>query len=479
LDQIDQQTGGNGHQHYAILTQKFEALNGRRAVHFLMGNMNAGWEDARALLPLARQMEEDPTWLVDALLQQPGVSAPESRQELLEGVPLAQEALKYASKIGDKRREMNCLLAIASQRNLLNDPTWVEVGDTSLALAREVGDRQYEAMILLGLGHAYVGRDEIQKGMEYLNAALPICKELDDKIAEMMLMHVLGAQYERNGDHFRRLTEFEMRRLDIARSIGDRFEEGDAAMFCGQIQAMNLGDLEGGLALLRESHKLLEAVSGRIFPLLRISQVQISLGHFEDAQKSLETAAPLAESNVYDLSRVGLKMVTVLLYNALGDVTHLNRVLELTQEVIEMENSQLVSRQYPMAAYSEACAAHLGLARLATEEGSRQKHVVKALQLSEKALKIYKCFNYVNIVECAPEEIYLRHSQALAVNGRSEEALEYLENAYDEMMRKYEFIPADSPYRRTYLENIPYHREIRAAHTAATLAKINTPRPRK
>jgi class 3 adenylate cyclase/tetratricopeptide (TPR) repeat protein len=471
LDQIEQQHATNGHQRYAIHTQKFEALNGRRAVYFLMGNVEAGWDDARALLPLARQMEQDPTWLIDALLQQPGVSSADSRDELHRGVPLAQEALELAQKTGDKRREMNCLLAIASQRNLLNDPTWVEVGDRALALSREIGDQQYEAMILLGLGHAYVGRDELEKGMEYLNAALPIVKELDDKVADMTLLRVLGAQLERSGDHYQRLVEYEQKRLEIAREIGDRFEEGNALMFSGQIQALNLGDLEGGLANLQESVKILDALSGKIFPLLRLAQIQIALGRFEDGQQTLEIARPVAERNVYELSRVGLKIITVFLYNALGDAAHLNMALEITNEIIQMEVNQLVSRQYRMAAACEASAAHLSLARLAGSEAERQEHLEKAMETSQMALDTYNIFGYVNIIECSSEEIYIRHSRALAANNRPEEAAEFLEKAYTEMMRKYEMIPEGSPYRRTYLENISCHREIRAAHTAAAMAK--------
>jgi eukaryotic-like serine/threonine-protein kinase len=454
LQFIEDQHAGNGHQRYAILTQKFESLNGRRAVHYLMGNVEAGQDDARALLPLARQMEQDPTWLIDALLQQPGVSIVDSRDELMQGVPMAQEALELAQQIGDKRREMNCLLAIAGQRNLLNDPSWVEVGDRTLALSREIGDRQYEAMILLGLGHAYVGRDELQKGMDYLNAALPICQELDDKVAEMTLLQVLGAQHERDGDHYRRLVEYEQKRLQIAREIGDRLEEGNSLMFCGQIQALNLGDLDGGLALMRESEQILAAVSGRIFPMLRIAQIQILQGQFEEAQQTIESSAPVADRNVYDLGRVGLKMSMLLLYNALGDSTHLQLVLKITDEILGMEANQLISRQYRMAAACEATAAHLGLARLASSEDERKIHHAESLESSKMALEVYKQFGYVNIVECACEEIYIRHSQALAANGNQAEAVEYLEMAYEEMMRKHDMIPADSPYRRTFLENI-------------------------
>lgn len=476
LTQMENQTAMSGHQRYAILTQRFEALNGRRAVSFLIGDVDAGWSDARALLPLARQMEQDPTWLIDALLQQPGVSSAETREELAEGIPLAQEALELAQKIGDKRREMNCLLTIASQKNLMNDPAWVEIGDRALELSREIGDRQYEAMILLGLGHAYVGRDELAKGMEYLNAALPICQSLDDKVAEIILLRVLGAQHERSGDHYRRLVEFEEKRLEIARQIGDRFEEGDALMFCGQIRAINLGDLEGGLECLRESQKILDAVSGKIFTLLRIAQVQIALGQYEDSQITLELADPIAERNVFELGRVGLKIVRILLYNALADKTHFLIALELAEEIFELEISQLISRQYLMAAYCEATNAHLGLANLTVNIEEREEHIQKALETSQKAVDTYNWFGYTNIIECSAEEIFMRRSLALTASGNTVEAAEYLEMAYDEMMRKHEMIPVDSAYRRTYLENVPGHREIRAAHTAAMLAKINTNR---
>mgnify|MGYP001230886382 CR=1 FL=1 len=475
LDQIEeqQQVSGvaNGHSHYAILTQKFEALNGRRAVSFLMGNIEEGWRDARALLTLARQMEQDKTWLIDALLQQPGVAAADSLDELLEGIPLALEALELSRKIGDKRREMNSLLAIASQRNLLNDPTWNVVGDQALEIAREIGDRQYEAMILLGLGHAYIGRDELEKGTEYLNAAIPICEELDDKVAKLTLLQVLGAQYERSGDHYERLVHYEQERLELAREMGDRFEEGNALMFCGQIQALNLGDLEAGLAKLRESLQIMEVVSNKIFPLLRLAQIQIALGQFEDARQTLEIAQPVAERNVYDLGRVGLKMVTILLYNALGDAVHLNLALDVTGEIMQMEERQLISRQYLMAAACEATASHLGLARLAVDEADRKAHIAKSLETSQLALDIYNSFGYVSIIECSPEEIFWRCSLALSANGRQDEAVDFLKMAYNEMMRKYEMIPADSHYRRTFLENLANHREIRAAYTAASLSE--------
>ncbi|HEX9091079.1 MAG TPA: hypothetical protein VF831_06290, partial [Anaerolineales bacterium] len=448
----------------ALQVLKFEALNGRRAVHFLMGNITEGWQDASALLPLARQMEQNPACLIDALLKQPGVSSAESSEELERGVPLAAEALNLAIHLRDRRREMNCLIAMASQANLLNDPAWVSVGEQALALSREINDRQYEAMILLGLGQAYVGRDELEKGLEYVNAALPVCEALDDRAAEMTLLRVMGAQDERKGDHFHRLVEYEQKRLLIAKEIGDRFEEANSLMFCGQIQALNLGDLEGGLQLLEKSIDILGAVSGKIFPLLRLSQIQIALGQFVVAQQTLETASPVAERTITDLSRVGLRMVKILLYNAIGDPAHLQLALGLSSDIIQMETNRLVSRQYRMAAACLAAAAHIGLSQMLIHPPEQQDHLLQALELSKIAVDIYDSFGYVNIIECASEEILLRRSQALSANGFQAEAAEYLAMANAEMMRKYNHIPPESEFRQTYLENITIHRELRAAY---------------
>ena len=79
---------------------------------------------------------------------------------------------------------------------------------------------------------------------------------------------------------------------------------------------------------------------------------------------------------------------------------------------------------------------------------------------------MYQEFGYAHGPECTDEDILFRHSQALAANGCEDETIKYLRRAYDEMIRKYALIPPQSPFRRTYLENIPLHKEIRVAYAA-------------
>jgi len=218
------------------------------------------------------------------------------------------------------------------------------------------------------------------------------------------------------------------------------------------------------MALAQESLHLWESSTVSLFPLLRIAQIQVAQGKFDQAMATLEHARPLGEQNVYDLGRAGLDLVSAILYNAMGDKTSLRLVLELTVKIHQMVADNLVSRQYQMAAACESAAAYLGLARCLTDEAECRSHLHQALQSSRTALDIYQQFGFVQIIECVSEEIFFRHSQALAANGYQSEADKYLKQADEEMTRKHVLIPIDSSFRNTYLENIQLHRAIRDAN---------------
>ncbi len=465
LEQMEAQAISDS-QHYAILTQRFEVLNGRREVLFMMGDFEAMWADARALLSLAHQLADDPVWLIDAILQQPGVADLREQEDLEEAIPMAQQALALAQQLGDHYREMQSLVAVARQRFWLNDPSGWEFARRALELARQLGDRRYEVSILINLGQLCAS-SEPERSVEYLQAALPISQELNDKITELEILNLIGVQLENSDDYYRRLKECHEKMLRLSREIGHRPAEAQALMFCGQIQAIYLGDYEAGLAMLEESRRLWEGMPGQVYPLLRIAQVQIVQGKYDEASATLELARHAGKSLTQQIGRVGLDLVSAILYNAIGGESNLRIALELAtaNRAAFVDNPQL-SRQYHMVAACEASAAHLGLAQTVSDPVQRQSHLQAALEASQEALEIYRSFGFVRPIECVSEEIFYRHSLALAANGRQEEAVEYLQLACDEMMRKWALIPPESHFRRTYLENIPLHSCIRAAYAA-------------
>ncbi len=463
LDEIEAQTDQEDPMHN-IHTRRFEVLNGRREVFYLTGNFDAARADARALLQVARQLDDDPVWLIDALLQQPGVVQWQTREELDAGFALAEEALTLAQRLGDQRREMQSLVAIAKQRLWVNDPTAWGLAERALELARQLGDQSYEVGILVSMGQVYAWSDHPEQGMPYLEAALPICQALDDKVAEMSLVELIGLQFERSGDYYRLLTEYHEERLRISREIGHRPVEADALMDCGQVQALYLGDYDAGLALLDECLRIWEGTPGEAVALLRVSQIRIARGEYGLASETLDRVrCIIGERAVKEMGQAGLRLVGAILCNALGEPSDLREALELTAQTCHLVADAPLTRQYEMAAACESAVAHLGLAEQAVDEEERQTHLLQALESSQLALQIYQRFGFVQIIECVSQEILYRHSLALGAVGREVEAAEFLQQAYDEMMRKHDLIPADSPFRRTFLENIPLHCAIRRA----------------
>ncbi|HET9909912.1 MAG TPA: adenylate/guanylate cyclase domain-containing protein [Anaerolineales bacterium] len=466
---LERETPSNGLSR-SIQTQRFEALNGRRQVYFRLGKFEEARADTQALLPLARQMADDPVWLVDALLAQSQI-ARDDRKELVPGLHMAEEALSLAKQSGEKRRIMQSLDAVADIRFTLNDPGWREFADHAVSLAKEFGDLRTEVKLLLAISGKY-GSDDLPRGREYLQEALARSETLNDKATKLAVLNAIGLQFERDGDYYQQLTKYEQERLRLSREIGNRIVEGNALMFCGQIQALYLGDYEKGLQLQIQTLNFWENITDRLFPLLRIAQIQTEMEHHEEALAALELARPLQEKVVLDIGRAGFGLVSAILYNSLGDEASLRSSLSVTSQIQQMVSNSLVSRQYHMVAACEASLAHLKLAQLLTkkEDGNAesQYHLPKALEYSQTALQMYEEFGFVQVVECTSEEVLFRHSCALTANGRTEEGTEFLKRAHKEMMRKYELIPTESPYRKTYLENIKLHRDIQAAHKKQT-----------
>jgi class 3 adenylate cyclase/tetratricopeptide (TPR) repeat protein len=462
LDLLESQTD-DVRKLYTLRTQRFEVLKERLEIYFLAADFEARWEDARALLPLAEQLADDPVWKIDAILEQPGVAWFDAKKVPNECLIMAEEALALARQIGDRRREMLVLGAMGGQKYTHFDPTWKDLAEETIALASELGDKRIEIGILSSLGNVFVMSDP-ERSVEYLERAVQLSQELDDKRAELDILALIGSQLENTDDHYRRLKECHEKMLRLSREIGHRPREAYSLMFIAQIQGLSLGDYESGLALLEENLPISEGMSTKLYTMLRIAQIQTMQGKLEEALETIEAAEAVARQFHHGLQEAGISLVSAILFNAIGDETHLKKALEVTlaQSEFFIETLEL-SQQYHMVMACEATASHLGLAKIEKNKAKREKHLKQALESSRIALEHYRTFGFVRPIECSSAEILYRHNLALAANGHDVEAEEYLHQAHAEMMRVHDLIPPDSPYRSTYLENIPIHREIRAA----------------
>ncbi|NJM41322.1 MAG: hypothetical protein HC853_11435, partial [Anaerolineae bacterium] len=472
LDQLQKETSQNATidtQRRAILTQKFEVLKGRCSVRFALSEMAGANEDAKALLQLAQEMGDDPTWQVDALLMQTEVnSASDERAQVTQNLEHAYQALALSERLGDAHRELQSWMRVAQAHYYLRLPEASQAAERALELARQLDDRQAEVTLLVAMSDAY-GPDNVPRSEAYVNEALARAEQLDDKGTRMVLLGALSQQFERRGNYYHQLVQYEQVRLQLARETGNRRMEANALSGCGQIEGSYLGNYEPALKLLEESMRKWEPPTGRIYPLLRTAQIQIALGNLAEAQAALDQARPYTEKTLSDVGRVGMNLVTAMLGIARGDEESLRAAQGATWEAQQMVTHNLVSRQYRMAASMHAATVHLHMAELLAGDGDmaerlteREQHIRWALDSSQAALATYNEFGFTQVVECSGQEIFFRHSQALAANVRDEEAIVYLQRAHDEMMRKHDLIPANSAFRETYLD-IALHQEIRAA----------------
>jgi predicted ATPase/class 3 adenylate cyclase len=450
--------GQDDEARYILATQRFEVLNGRRQVLYTISDLQNGRNDARALLPLADTLSDDPSWKIDALLAQPEVTNWDTREELADGVHMAEEALALARQLDDPQRKMICLLAVAEKHRLLKQSDWLKLAQRALDIARELGDCTQEVNILLSIGKAY-GPDHRSEALQYLQQAFTVSQKVEDSTIQSNILQLLAYEFERQGDYHRQLTVCEEKRLEISRQTGNRRNEGHALMKCGQIRAIYLGDLEAGGVLVAQALDTWQYTTARLFPLLRLAQIRTLQGQFEQAQTLLDEAAQYQDRVAEDTGRAGLGLVRTCLYTMRGDEANLYAAIHDANQVWQMSADRLVSRQYQLAAGCALANTHLLLGQIYNDETRRKEHYQQSLHFSRMALEIYWEFGFVQAIECTSEEILYRHSLALRANEREDDANAFLQQAYTEIMRKHALIPSNSAFYQSYL-NLPLHKQI-------------------
>ena len=452
-------------QKQIIQATRFEILKNRIDVFELMGRMDDRQTDSVALLNLAQELSGDPVWLIDAILLQPGVATWQNKDECLAGVPLAEKAFQLAQQVQDLNRQLNSLAAITEQRIFLSDPHWHESGEKALELARQIKDQAYETRLLILLGSTYSWSDQPDRGMDYLKAALPLCESLDDRISLVDLLNQIGLIAERQGDYYRLLNEFHEKRLKTSQNIGYRHGVVSALTACGQVQAIYLGDYEGGVTWLeaakQKSIRLQEVIPAE----LRTVQIMLALGKFDSARDILEKLQGTDETGSFHNIRASLRLLRAMYHNSCGcdSASYLAALESVSQVNVLMAEIPMISRQYAIAARCQAAISYLKLARCLVDAEPRREYLKLALESSQSAVNLYESFGFMQIIECTSEEVLFVHSQVLAENAYLEESNNFLSRAYVEMERKLNLIPPGNYFHRSYLENIPIHREIRVS----------------
>lgn len=398
--------------------------------------------------------------------------------------------------------------------------------EQALAIHREVGDRSGEAAALNTLALIYRSYNEPQKERETFEQALALYREFGMIFGQGMVLLNLGNSYSTWGDYAQAIMHFEEALALWQRSQGNPRMEGDlfnglSGAYAGRNDyASAVACAEKALSMAQDY----EYLRGQASALQSLSNLMVQQGHYTEAQTYLEQAARLSQELEDPFSIIGNQQIQARIYQTLGlyhlaeplypairqgcrdlnsesgesavltswgwlkhnqqqhaeALVYAQQALDIARQIENPQNQSaaltiighvqaaLGDWANAEAAYAEAlrlvCALPepgiapadilAGLARVALQ----REDVAGALGHVEEMLSLKADSHFEGTGE--PLRLYLTAYRVLVAAGDARaEAL--LTEAHALLQARAAAIE-DAEQRRSYLENVPAHRELRA-----------------
>jgi non-specific serine/threonine protein kinase len=215
------------------------------------------------------------------------------QQESGRAATLGEESLALARELGDKR-------AVADSLRLLAAVAWYDyerakaLGEESLALFRELGDKLGISAVLRFLGVHAMTYDEFEAAIAPFEESLRLARALKDKRGIAWSLHGLGgvpfqqARYEE-------AVALHEEALSLFRDLGDKWGMSSALGSLGAI-ARYRGDYERAVTLLEESLQVRQEMGSKAMiplPLLRLGLLAQDQGDYRRAKSFYEESLAL------------------------------------------------------------------------------------------------------------------------------------------------------------------------------------------
>jgi tetratricopeptide (TPR) repeat protein len=316
--------------------------------------------------------------------------------------------------------------------------------EEAVALARTAGLGGVEAYALLCLGNVCDLLDDRTVARRYLEQALLLSREAGARRIEESILSYLSELNRGSGDHVGALAYAE-HALDLARQIGHRLGEAEELLTCGLVYHV-LGDYERAQGYYEQALSISREIGAWYcegHALAFLGRVTSCLGNYARAQEIGEQALHLArERDSRELRADGLEVLGDVCW-ARGDPAaaqgHYTQALRLWRE-IGLRGS-----------WSTGSLAGLAWAALA------QGDLAQAQACVDEILAVLETGGTL-FVNFRPFRIYLTCYQVLCAGG-DPRAAEILATAHRLLQEKAARLP-DEGLRRSFLENVPWHREI-------------------
>jgi predicted ATPase/class 3 adenylate cyclase len=468
------------------LAERWALLLAREKIYDLQGAREMQRKDLTALEALARTLD-DHALQAEAALR--WANHYQRTSDFDEVAAAARRAAALAEAAGATPLAMRAYYFLARAAGWRGEKgRGIEAAETALRMARDMGDRHWEALILLD---RFEHLHDYTAARDLIEQVLRISRELADRQLELQVLDSLSGNAWERGDFATAQAGYEQT-LRLAREIGDRERECVALGGLG-LSAQSQGNLDEAWRYGEETLHLARIVGNKDMEGWAFSL----LGGLAQQVGDYATARSYLDKYLNSRRALGLAGTEGNALGMLGDLMHEqgddSAALDYGQEALRVAQRS-GSRFNEAIAFSvmgraliglgrpaEAAANHLlaleirralgqphwaaddlaGLARAALSQGN----TVEAITHVEAILAHLEGGGSLDHGS-RPLSIYLTCYRVLQA-ASDPRALAMLETAYTLLQERAARI-SDAAARRSFLENVLYHREIAAAWAEAS-----------
>jgi predicted ATPase/class 3 adenylate cyclase len=210
-------------------------------------------------------------------------------------VELAEESLAIYREVGDKQGIATVLIKLGNAATEAGDyETASGFLEEALTIWQELEDKHGTARALISLGWAALRPGDYQLANARLESALAISRELEDTRSIGFELSGLGEVALRRGD-YARATKLLEESLELRRQLGSKWGVGVSLGTLGWV-AIREGDWKRALARLGESLEVRQEIGdkgGSAWCIERLAEVALAQGNPEKAIRLLSAAGAL------------------------------------------------------------------------------------------------------------------------------------------------------------------------------------------
>lgn len=354
-----------------------------------------------------------------------------------------QQALRLARSIDRRNLQADCLCALGCVDWSLGDYAAAQRAyEESLRLSQEVQDRGREIISLQNLGLVLSTRGDWSSAREHYERSLRSAREIGYRRGESYALESLGTVFMEQGD-YAAAREIYAQTLAISREIGDRREEARSYTYLGEICRL-LGDYAGAREHYAHSLELARAVGERTSEGLTLGNLCLIAHHQGDdaaARQYGEQALRIVRESG---DRRTQGYVLTALGHALAGLGQWAASRAAYQEALDIRRE-----------LGEGCLVMETLAGLARLHLAQGEAAVALAPVQE----ILAYLDEGGTLDGADEplHIYLSCWQALQANDdpRSGAVLAAAHRLLQERAAQ-----LDEASRRSFLKQVPYHRQV-------------------